>query len=62
MSYVINLIVKDRLARLEPWSDDFDSAKSYGASEVDLGKAQSVEVRDEDGTLAWSYSKTPRAA
>ena len=62
MAYIVNLIVKDRLARLEPLSDDLEFAKSYGQSEVDLGHAQSVEVRDEDGTLAWSYARSPRAA
>lgn len=51
MFYVINLIAKERVARLEPWGDDVDSAETYGRSTVDRGSAQSAEIRDEDGNL-----------
>ncbi len=60
MSYIINLIVKERIARLEPWSDDVDAAEAYGKSTVDRGSAQSAEIRDEDGNLVWHYPTTSR--
>jgi hypothetical protein len=59
MSYIINLIVKERVARLEPRSDDVASAESYRKSTVDSGSAQSAEIRDE-GNLVWHYPSNPR--
>ena len=55
MCYIVNLIVTERVARLEPWSDDVDAAEAYGKSTVDRGGAQSAEIRDEDGNLVWHY-------